>query len=131
MIIEQTHTVGHEYVSEPSGEEILYPVRLIGPIGHKIRNGRVFCVIHSKSAQCKVNVYIRHAPAQTFREFATHSTPIAEASFNTTAQLLTGHTDVDTNGPIGPYIEVVLGIVGNGAVGAARCELWFEAKPIG
>ena len=44
--------------------------------------------------------------------------------------MLTGHTDVETNGPLGPHLEVVVGIVGNGAVGAARLEAWLSGSPL-
>ena len=131
MIIKKTHEIGHEYTSETTGVEKLYALRLEGPVGHKVRNFRVWALIHSKGASCKVNVYVKHAPGASFREFATHSTPIAEGAFNTTAQLLSGFTDIDTNGPLGPYTEIVLGIVGNGAIGSARCEVWIDASPIG
>ncbi len=130
MLVQQTHHIGHEYTSETTGAEKFYPVRLQGPLGHKVKNLRVWALVHSKSASCKVNVYVKHAPSQTFREFPTHSTPIAEGAFNTTAQLLPGHTDVNTNGPLGPHLEIVVGIVGNGAVGAARLEIWVDAGPL-
>jgi hypothetical protein len=73
-----------------------------------------------------VTVEVKQSPDGDASLGTTHSTPINASVVNSEPILETGYTDADTNGPLGEYLHVGVG-VGGGAGEWAVVEL-YEVK---
>ncbi len=76
-----------------------------------------------------VTVAVKHSPDGDANMAASHSTPISASVVTAEPVLVTGYTNTDTNGPLGEYLHVDVG-VGGGAGEWAVVELWEVKKPI-
>lgn len=102
------------YGSESNGAEKSHKIRIRTPLGDQVKVGRVWVIPSTRAASCSIAVDVRHGPLVDLDAFiAYQSGVISEGAASQSTIPVTGALDVEANGPVGTYLEIVLKVTGN------------------